>query len=191
MLEQQWSTGCSSSQPSRQYIVICAKHCAVPGGIESLMKRASSSSNVSSIEGASLVQQPRDAPYPQNDMANFNFDNQVGGLFRSLAGKVLRAAKGTADKVERQMTEMALRMSDQSKTHEIATAVCLVSQPVLVTYPGSARYEEWDKTEEVVLTDSNEQEILWSIPIILPEASVEDTNKVSASFQESQNEYRE
>jgi len=110
MLEQQWSTGCSSSQPSRQYIVICAKHCAVPGGIEieSLMKRALSSSNVSSFEGVSLVQQPRDAPYPQNDMANFNFDNQVGGLFRSLAGKVLRAAKGTADKVEHQMTEMAL-----------------------------------------------------------------------------------
>jgi hypothetical protein len=143
---------------------------------------------VSSIEGASLVQQPRDAPYSQNDAANFNCNNQVGGSFRSLAGKVLRAAKGTADKVERQMTEMALRMSDQSKTHEIATAVCLVSQPVLVTYPGSARYEEWDKTEEVVLTDSNEQEILWSIPIILPEARVEDINKVSASFQESQNE---
>jgi hypothetical protein len=185
MLERQWSTGCSSSQPSRQYIIICAKHCAVPGGIESLMKRASSSSNATSIESASLGQHPRDSPYPHNDLANFNCNNQVGGSFRSLAGKVLRAAKGTADKVERQMTEMALRMSDQSKTHEIATAVCLVSQPVLVTYPGSARYEEWDKTEEVTLTDSNEREILWSIPIILPEASVEDANKVSNALQKS------
>lgn len=189
MLERQWSTGCNSSQPVRYHIIICAKHCAVPGGVETLMKRApSTKTNVAnSIESASLAQQQqqlRDAPYPHYDSGNFNCNNQVGGSFRSLAGKVLRVAKGTADKVERQMTEMALRMTDQTKAQEIATAVCLVSQPVLVTYPGSARYEEWDKTEEVILTESNEQEILWAIPILLPEANVTDANKVSSSFQE-------
>ncbi len=195
MLERQWSTGCSSSQPLRYHIIICAKHCAVPGGVETLMKRTPSSTKTNvanSIESASLAQpqqhQSRDAPYPHYDPGNFNCNNQVGGSFRSLAGKVLRVAKGTADKVERQMTEMALRMTDQTKAQEIATAVCLVSQPVLVTYPGSARYEEWDKTEEVILTESNEQEILWAIPILLPESTVTDVNKVSSSVQELYNQ---
>jgi len=172
MLERQWSSGCSSSQPKRYHIIVCAKRCAVPGGIETLTKRAPFPTS----EGSSLVQQQqqsRDAPYPHSDSTSSQRNNPVGGSFRSLAGKVMKAAKGTAE----QMTEIALRMSDQTKTQEMATAVCLVSQPVLVDYPGSARYEEWDKTEEVTLTESNEQETLWSIPILLPDASLPEANK--------------
>ena len=197
MLERQWSSGCNASQPNRSHIIICAKRCSVPGGIETLIKRAPSASGshdltASSYGGArhamnsfetATDQQSQNAPYPHEPHVNNPVSGSISGKARSFAGKVMKAAKGTADKVERQMAEMALRYADQSKTQEMATAVCLVSQPILASYPGSARYEEWDKTEEVTLCEEHEDDIVWAVPILLPEAIPGEMGKVSLLYE--------
>ena len=174
MLEKQWSTGCNSRQQDRNYIIICAKQCLVPGGIETLIRSSNTNINVetsgqtqSYARNEHMILQmgaSRNACYP--DTITNPVTGSLGNKARSLAGRLTKGVKGAVDLAERNISSMAIKYSTSAPA-EIMTAVVLVSQPIHKNYPGSAKFEEFDKTESKKL-EEGEDEVVWTLPVILP-----------------------
>jgi hypothetical protein len=79
MLDQQWNTGCNSRQPSRSYMIICAKQCNVPGGIETLMRRGAGNSGNSNSSNHGGASGPSSSQASRNEEMILQMQNNNGG----------------------------------------------------------------------------------------------------------------